>query len=39
MLINTQQAEWAGGLREELLNAAMARFNQVAAAGRDTSAA
>jgi hypothetical protein len=39
MLINTQQAEWAGDLREELLNAAAQRFNEVAAAGWDTPAA
>ncbi|MEV3935596.1 hypothetical protein AB0K52_06420 [Glycomyces sp. NPDC049804] len=39
MLINTQQAEWANDLREELLNAATLRFNEVAAAGWDTPAA
>lgn len=39
MLVNTQQAEWAGGLREELLSAAIERFDQVAAAGWDTPAA
>jgi hypothetical protein len=39
MLINTQQAQWADDLREELLNAATQRFNEVVAAGWDTPAA
>jgi hypothetical protein len=39
MFINTEQAKWAGDLREELLEVATERFDYVAASGWDTPAA
>lgn len=39
IFINTQQVQWAGDLREELLKAATEQFNFVSAAGWDSPAA
>lgn len=36
MLVNSQQSQWADGLRDELLLAAIRRYNEVHRAGWDS---